>query len=517
MPEQVLSSIRTTGHSRGRDRGKPRGLGLRARIRALAPGPVRRADLAAFRAVARTEIPVAGAALPVLSRAANRSGLWLALAGGLAMLAGRQGRRAAVRGILSIAATSALTNLPAKHLIARVRPEVALTPEVRRLARVPSSTSFPSGHAASAMAFATAVSLELPRLRVLLGGLAAAVGFSRVYTGVHYPADVLVGAAIGTAVARSSTRFWPVENPPPAAADTVDAVTASSDGAGLIVVANVEAGNAFSSWRTDRLRVLLPAVEIREVDPSEDLEAALARAAASADVLGVAGGDGTASAAARIAAEAGVPLALVPTGTLNHLAADLGIEDVHTAARAVREGRTIAMDLGDLNGRAFVDAVGLGGYQEMVAERERREGYLGKWPALAWAVISFVTRGVPLELEINGRRRRVWSLFLGSGRFVGDALVPARRYRLDDGCVEVRLIDAERSWSRLRLLSAAMVGQVARSQVYERWSAEHVVLRSHDGPIGVVCDGEVLPGASELTVGIRPRALRVLQPTPDEG
>jgi diacylglycerol kinase family enzyme len=459
-------------------------------------------------------LPVIGAALPVLSRAANRSGLWLALAGGLATFAGRRGRRAALRGILSIAVTSTLTNLPAKQLIARVRPELALTPEVRRLARVPTSTSFPSGHAASAMAFATAVSSELPRLRVPIGGLAAAVGFSRVYTGVHYPADVLVGAAIGTAVARSSTRFWPVEEPPPAAAETVDAVTASPDGAGLIVVANAKAGNAFSSWRTDRLRALLPAAELREVDPSEDLEAALARAAASADVLGVAGGDGTASTAARIAADARVPLALVSTGTLNHLAADLGVEDVRSTARAVWEGRTIAMDLGDLNGRAFVDAVGLGAYQELVAERERREGYLGKWPALAWAVISVLVRGVPLEVEVDGRRRRVWSLFLGSGRFVGDGLVPARRRRLDDGCVEVRLIAAEQPWSRLRILAAAMVGRVGRSQVYERWTTDRVVLRSPDGPLGVVCDGEVVPGSPELTVGIRRRALHVLQPAP---
>jgi diacylglycerol kinase family enzyme/membrane-associated phospholipid phosphatase len=517
MPEQVLSSIRMAGRSRRKGQGKPRGTGLRASIRALAPGPVRRADLAAFRAVAQREFPVIGAALPVLSRAANRSVLWFAVAGGLTTFAGRRGRRAALRGILSIAATSALTNLPAKHLIARVRPELAVVPEVRRLARVPTSTSFPSGHAASAMAFATAASLELPRLRVPLGGLAAAVGLSRVYTGVHYPGDVLVGATIGAAVAGFSTRLWPVDDPPRAEAETIDAATVNQDGAGVIVVANAKAGNAFSSWRIDRLQALLPAVEIVEVDPSEDLDAALAKAAASADVLGVAGGDGTASTAARIAAEAEIPLVLVSAGTLNHLAADLGVEDLRSTARAVREGRTIAIDLGDLNGRVFVNGVGLGLYPQLVAERERREGLLGKWPALVWAAFHVFAEGVPLDVEVDGRRRRVWWMFFGSGRYVGDGLVPSRRLRLDDGCVEVRLIDAERPWSRLRLLAALMVGRLGRSQVYERWSAEQVVVRSHHGPLGVVCDGEVVPGDSELTVCIRPRALQVLQPTPDEG
>lgn len=484
---------------------------------ARASTPIRRADLAAFRAVARSEFPVIGPSLPVLSRVANRSFLWLGVAGGLALFGGRRGRRAALRGVASIAATSAVTNLPAKHLVARVRPEVALTPQVRRLTHVPTSTSFPSGHAASATAFAIAASSELPSLRFPLAALAAAVGFSRVYTGVHYPADVVVGAAIGAGVASASIRIWPVEAPPPASAENVGAVAVGHDGEGVVVVANVAAGNALSSSPTSTLRSLLPGAEIVEVDPSDDLEVALERAAASADVLGVAGGDGTASTAARVAARTGIPLVLVSAGTLNHLASDLGVEDLGSTARAVREGRTIAIDLGDLNGRAFIKAVGLGGYHQLVAERERREGYLGKWPALAVAFASVLARGEPLEVEVDGRRRRVWWLFLGCGSFIGDGLVPARRRRLDDGCIEVRLVDADRPWSRLRLLASAMVGRIGRSKVYERWSTERVVLRSCDGPVGVVCDGEVIQGPAELTVGIRRRALRVLQPTPGEG
>jgi diacylglycerol kinase family enzyme/membrane-associated phospholipid phosphatase len=509
----------TLGRTGRPDGGRPtdvRPMDLRARFRGLVPGPVRRADLAVFRLVAQRELPVIGAALPVLSRAANRSTLWVTLAAGLATIAGRKGRRAALRGVLSIAATSLLTNLPAKHLVARVRPELAIIPEVRQLARVPASTSFPSGHAASAMAFATAVSLEMPRLRLPLGAVAAAVGFSRVYTGVHYPADVLVGAAMGTVVARGSTRLWPVPDPMPAQAATAEPVVAT-DGAGVIVVANVDAGSVLSSRRTERLRALLPEVEILEADPSEDLEAALERAAATARVLGVAGGDGSASAAARIAAGSGTPLLLVSAGTLNHLATDLGVEDVAQTAQAVRQGRTIRIDLGELNGRTFVNAASLGVYPMLVDERERWERYVGKWPAFAWAILRVLATGEPMEVDVDGRTRRVWSLFLGNGPFVGDGLVPTRRLRLDDGELDVRVIHAERPWSRLRILGAAMVGRVGRSPVYERWSTDHLEIKARQEPLRIACDGEVLSSTSDIAVRIRRRALAVLQPTTAEG
>ena len=71
---------------------------------------------------------------------------------------------------------------------------------------MPTSTSFPSGHSASAAAFAVAVGDVLPGLRLPLRAAAAVVGFSRVYTGVHYPGDVVVGAAVGAALGRLTSR-----------------------------------------------------------------------------------------------------------------------------------------------------------------------------------------------------------------------------------------------------------------------------------------------------------------------
>jgi undecaprenyl-diphosphatase len=126
------------------------------------------------------------------SRAANRSVIWLAIGGLLAAAGGLRGRRAAERGLLAIAVTSAIVNGPMKLAFRRTRPSsrMALIP-------VPRTTSFPSGHAASAFAFAFAVSREIPAAALLLLPLALTVSYSRVYVGVHYPSDVALGAAVG--------------------------------------------------------------------------------------------------------------------------------------------------------------------------------------------------------------------------------------------------------------------------------------------------------------------------------
>jgi membrane-associated phospholipid phosphatase len=159
--------------------------------------------------VAATQSPALDRVMPRLSRAANHSVLWIALAAGLAITGRRPARRAAARGLASIALASAISNIVGKGLTHRARPAAAAVPVVRRLAHPPHSTSFPSGHSASAAAFATGAALELPGLAVPVGTLAAAVGASRVVTGVHYPSDVVAGFAVGFAAALATQIFWP--------------------------------------------------------------------------------------------------------------------------------------------------------------------------------------------------------------------------------------------------------------------------------------------------------------------
>jgi membrane-associated phospholipid phosphatase len=154
-------------------------------------------DLAVYRAVAASPTPGLDRGMRRLSQAANRSVLWFGIAGVLATRPGSP-RRAAAVGAASIGITSAAVNLAVKRVLPRARPDrVAAAVPFARQVRMPLSTSFPSGHAASAFAFATAVGDELPWLSLPLRLLATAVAYSRVHTGVHYPADVALGATIG--------------------------------------------------------------------------------------------------------------------------------------------------------------------------------------------------------------------------------------------------------------------------------------------------------------------------------
>ena len=182
---------------RGRDGAPHRG--PRRRIAAL--------DRAAMRRVARVNSPVLDSVMPELSELANHGKLWLAIGACLQATGNRRAGRAARRGLASLAVASATANIIGKGLSSRRRPD-AEVPAARRLAHAPWTSSFPSGHAASAAAFAAGAAIEMPELAPGVLALALAVGASRVVTGVHYPSDVLAGFAIGAAAAASTLLWW---------------------------------------------------------------------------------------------------------------------------------------------------------------------------------------------------------------------------------------------------------------------------------------------------------------------
>lgn len=165
-----------------------------------------RMDQAIYRAVAGTPTPALDRWMRSLSGAANYSRLWIGSATVLALVGGPKGRRAAVEGLASVAVTSAVVNVAVKQAWRRNRPTRSSDRAPARELRMPTSRSFPSGHSASAFAFATGVGSRLPMVAMPLHAAAGLVAYSRVHTGVHYPGDVVAGSMLGTALAQLTSR-----------------------------------------------------------------------------------------------------------------------------------------------------------------------------------------------------------------------------------------------------------------------------------------------------------------------
>ena len=158
-------------------------------------------DHAVYGAVAEASTPTLDSALRRLTKLADNSKLWFGIAAATALVGGRRGRRAALDGVIAIGITSFVVNQPIKRLMPRKRPDREhFAVSVGRQVPLPTSPSFPSGHSASAFAFANAMGGELPWAAFPVHFLAGAVAYSRVHTGVHFPADAMVGALLGAGV-----------------------------------------------------------------------------------------------------------------------------------------------------------------------------------------------------------------------------------------------------------------------------------------------------------------------------
>ncbi|WP_328437627.1 phosphatase PAP2 family protein [Streptomyces sp. NBC_00457] len=464
-----------------------------------------------FEFAAERHWPGAERVLPKLSRSANHGVLWFATAAVIAASRTPRGRRAAARGVASLSLASATINTLGKRSVRRPRPVLDPVPLVRQLKRQPITTSFPSGHSASAAAFATGVALESPAWGAAVAPVAWSVALSRVYTGVHFPSDVFAGAALGVGAAYAVQGLVPTRPPGTPARPRAD-VPALPDGAGLVVVANTAAGTA---ERVHALAQVLPQAEIVQCSATE-VHDELAKAAARARVLGVCGGDGTVNTAAGIAMRHGLPLAVLPGGTLNHFAHDLGVEDVRDLSRAVRGGEAVRVDVGRFacgeRDGIFLNTCSLGVYPELVRERDRWSHRIGDWPAGVLAALRVLNADRhPLEAELGGRARPLWLLFVGNGTYHRMGLVPGRRADLADGRFDVRVVHGGRK-PALRLLAAAFAGPLTRSPAHAAVQVSRLRVAGVAPGTLLAHDGEVTEVSGEVTVEKLPEALTVYRP-----
>src|SRR5436190_5154616 len=438
-------------------------------------------DSRLFKKVAKSHTPWLDRTLPALTRAANNSVLWIVISGLLAAFGGRRVKRAALRGIGSIGITSLFVNQVAKRIVRRPRPSLRRVPVARRLRSQPLTTSFPSGHAASAAAFAVGASSELPQTRVPLAALAGAVGYSRTYVGVHYPLDVVTGWAIGAGIGMLTRLQWPlmpteVEEKPPSR--RMVELDGRPGGEGVTLVVNTEAGSPLTGPSAEELRERLPRAKVIELEDPEQLADVLRTETAQAEVIGISGGDGSTATAAAIACDHQKPLLLIPAGTLNHLGRDLRVESADDALEALEHGHAAEIDLGVIDGKPFINTASFGGYTVMLETRGALQKRVGRWPAHFLAVAIALFKAEPLELEVNGEHHRAWMVFIGNGRHEPSGFAPSWRPALDDGQLDVRTLSGKHPFARVRLLLSILAGRLTRSVAYRQSCVEKLEVRS---------------------------------------
>ncbi|WP_433810478.1 bifunctional phosphatase PAP2/diacylglycerol kinase family protein [Actinomadura scrupuli] len=415
------------------------------------------------------------------------------MATGLASTRQTRLRRAALRGVIGIGIASPIVNVVGKQAFRRKRPIIDLVPHIRVRWRIPTSPAFPSGHSASAAAFATGVAMEAPAaVAVPVGVVAGMVAFSRVYNGAHYPGDVLAGVGLGILAGLVTRTIWTTHAGPAriARVRSVEAWRAAQDGDtteldqgdGLVAVINSAAGSSSPRLQglmpgiADQLRAELPRAEVVEFGPDDDLDKLLDEAAGRARVLAVAGGDGTVNAGAQAAMRYGVPLLTIPAGTLDHFSRALGIDTVTEALAVFREGAVAKVDVGrietpDEEDHIFLNTASFGAYTELVDQRERLQARLGKWPALAVAAVRVMRHTQPVETLVNGDRRYVWLAFVGNCAYSSRGATPIWRDRLDDGELDIRVIATGRHGRRLRAITAVLAGHLHVTPEYSHWQA----------------------------------------------
>ncbi|MDQ6798615.1 MAG: NAD(+)/NADH kinase [Actinomycetota bacterium] len=226
--------------------------------------------------------------------------------------------------------------------------------------------------------------------------------------------------------------------------------------------------------------------------------------------VGVAGGDGTIRTGAEHLVGAATPLLAVPAGTRNHFAHQLGIVDLDAACRAAA-GRVEAVDVGEVNGRCFINNAAIGMYPEMVKRREtlQRRG-LSKRAAQVVAVFAQLFRGHRFAVTMDGDTYRSWMIFVGNGHYGDDILDLTSRHTLNQAVLDIRLVRADRFLARTRVLAALMVGRLHRSRLLVQRTVGEIVFSFTTEGVDVSLDGELVSLEGPLRFRSRPGQLLVL-------
>lgn len=253
----------------------------------------------------------------------------------------------------------------------------------------------------------------------------------------------------------------------------------------------------------------------------EMIEAARAAVAQGVDIVAAGGGDGTINAVASAVVGSGVLFGVLPLGTLNHFAKDLNIPlTLDEAIANIAQGRPQAVDVGEVNGRIFLNNSSLGLYPDVVRDRERQQRRLGrgKWLAFCWASLAALRRFpfLSLRLEVLGEAhaRRTPFVFIGNNEYTMQGLTIGERSRLDGGRLSLYMAQRPTRFGLVRFAWHALRGRLGQSRDFDVLLADTMTIDTRRKLIRVATDGEVTLMAPPLQYRSRPGALTVIVPHP---
>lgn len=252
---------------------------------------------------------------------------------------------------------------------------------------------------------------------------------------------------------------------------------------------------------------------------ADDLREAAAKAAVDFDVVAAMGGDGTVNAVAGALAGTPTPLLVLPAGTLNHFARDLGLPlDPAEAALLVRDGVRREVDVGEVNGHVFVNNSSIGAYPLTVALRERLQDERGggKWTAMTRAALRTFHRYPTVRVRLASDDGEVSLetpfVFVGNNVYADRGLGAPQRERLDAGCLGVLTVRATTRREGLRIAVLGALGRLDDARTVWRGDPTQLTVETEGRSQLVSLDGEVVSGEGPLEYRSRPRALVVLAP-----
>jgi len=253
-------------------------------------------------------------------------------------------------------------------------------------------------------------------------------------------------------------------------------------------------------------------------DGTELLTLAARAARSDADCVVAAGGDGTISAVASAIVGTDKTLGVLPSGTMNHFAKDLKIPlDFDGAIETIAAGHVTRVDVGEVNGRFFLNNSGLGLYPRIIRERARQQrlGW-GKWPAYAWAALALLRRYPFLEVRLSAGETdlalRTPLVFVGNNEYHMEQLDVGSRACLDQGELSVYTARGTGRLGLVRLALRALLGGLRQERDFLAFTTAELRVGARHRQLRVSLDGEVVVMQPPLHYRVRPGALRVLTP-----